>query len=283
MSDSYSDLIGDELYEMPAFYTGAPMPSWLTWSPWPLMVSRRRLEGRTALPRAVCSWALDSGGFSELDMFGGWRLDTRTYVEFVARCDREIGRLDFAGPQDWMCEPRMLTKTGLTVAEHQARTVANYVECAELWPQFSDDSCAIIPAVQGDTPDSYLKCVDLYDRAGVDLYRLDWVGLGSVCRRESTDEILAIVRSLWPLPLHGFGVKTAGLRRYGPLLKSADSMAWSLRGMHLPGCAPDHKHENNCPRHCAAWRRKVLAALGDDGDYYGSDPGPEAARRLLAA
>jgi hypothetical protein len=88
------------------------------------------------------------------------------------------------------------------------------------------------------------------------------VGLGSVCRRQATDEIDTIVRSPGAvLPLHGFGVKTDGLARYGRWLESADSLAWSFDGRHTPGCAAGHKTESNCIRHALAWRARVIEAL----------------------
>ena len=43
-----------------------------------------------------------------------------------------------------MCEPFMLAKTGLTVAEHQARTVANYLELRSLAPELP-----FVPVLQG--------------------------------------------------------------------------------------------------------------------------------------
>lgn len=52
------------------------------------------------------------------------------------------------------------------------------------------------------------------------------VGLGSVCRRQSTAEIGIIAGTLHAmgLKLHGFGVKREGLARYGHCLSSSDSM-----------------------------------------------------------
>ena len=69
-------------------------------------------------------------------------------------------------------------------------------------------------------------------QADIDLRHERIVGLGSVCRRQSTDEIGVITERLagLGLQLHGFGVKTEGVRRYSRYLASADSMAWSFRG-----------------------------------------------------
>jgi hypothetical protein len=65
------------------------------------------------------------------------------------------------------------------------------------------------------------------------------VGLGSVCRRQATGEIGAIVTTFADrgLALHGFGVKVHGITKYGHLLASADSMAWSTRARRAPRMA----------------------------------------------
>ena len=47
----------------------------------------------------------------------------------------QIRTLDFVSPQDWMCEPWMVAKTGLSVEEHQERTVENFVRLRELAPE----------------------------------------------------------------------------------------------------------------------------------------------------
>jgi integrase len=84
-------------------YLGTHIPSWLN-RPLgvPLLVSHRRLAGRRSLPRAVNSWALDSGGFTELDLHGRWQTDEKDYVRSVRRYADEIGNLAWATPQDWM-------------------------------------------------------------------------------------------------------------------------------------------------------------------------------------
>ena len=78
------------------FYLGAHQPGWLARVGVPLFVSHRRLTGYARLPRARASWALDSGGFSELSMFGEWQTDPSEYVYYVDRYDREIGGYDLA-------------------------------------------------------------------------------------------------------------------------------------------------------------------------------------------
>lgn len=226
------------------FWLGTHEASWLSDPDMrPLMVSRRRLQARPVGKEAAVDWVLDSGGFTELDKYHGWTLAPDEYLTMVNRWARDIGRLQWAAPQDWMCEPHMLDKTGLTVAEHQRRTVDNYLELRTL-----DAAAPIIPVLQGWTPDDYLRCVDLYSAAGVDLASLDLVGLGSVCRRQGIGVAEHIVRSLQPIRLHGFGMKKTAIGRFGDLLASADSMAWSFGGRrdgtctHLKSKCANHRH-----------------------------------------
>jgi len=107
------------------FYLGAHHPHWLERAPFPLFVSHRQLAARRRLPRAATRWAVDSGGLTELRLHGRWHTSAAEYAAAVRRYRDEIGSLEWAAPQDWMCEPFMLAKTGLTIAVHQAHTVAN--------------------------------------------------------------------------------------------------------------------------------------------------------------
>jgi len=256
---------------MECFYLGTHQPSWLAHVTVPLFVSHRRLAGRRTLPpRArvgyakvdTAAWALDSGGFSELSLYGEWRTTPAEYVAAVARYDVEIGHLDWAAPQDWMCEPDILARTGLTVAEHQARTVDNYLDLCDRWPGVSDSECPFMPVLTGWRESDYHWHADAYAAAGVDLAQQHLVGLGSVCRRQGTRMVARLVASLSPwLALHAFGVKTTGLAEYGGAVETADSMAWSARGRREPGCAPGHASEANCLPFALAWRDEVLAGV----------------------
>src|SRR5207248_3954856 len=85
------------------FYLGTHQPAWLARDLGvPLLVSHRRLASRRSLPRATGPWALDSGGFTELSLYGKWRTDVHAYVAAVRRYSREIGNLDWAAGHDWM-------------------------------------------------------------------------------------------------------------------------------------------------------------------------------------
>lgn len=236
------------------FWLGTHEPSWLRHAGVPLFVSTRRLERLRTLPRAADPWALDSGGFTELAMHGRWLTTPAGYVARVRRYADEIGRLQWVAPQDWMCEPFMLAKTGLTVAQHQANTIRSFVELRQQL------GTLVVPVLQGWDLDDYRRHADAYSAAGIDLDDEQLVGLGSVCRRQATGQAEAIVWALHPIRLHGFGMKTEGLRRYGAGLASADSMAWSYQARKrppLPGCR--HASCANCIRYALSWRQRVCA------------------------
>lgn len=245
---------------MQNFYLGTHEPGWLRKVDFPLFVSHRRIIRKPMKLRpARCRWALDSGGFTELSMFGGWKTTVPEYVDAVARYDTEIGQLDFASPMDWMCEPPMLAKTGKTIEEHQELTVQNFLELSAAAPDLP-----FIPVLQGWALPDYERCVDLYKSAGVDLYVLPTVGIGTVCRRQHTQEIDDIVSALarTGLRLHGFGVKLTGLKAFAPYLASADSLAWSYNARRNPpmdGCT--HVSCSNCIRWATRWREGVVKVL----------------------
>lgn len=241
------------------FFLGTHKPHWLGFANVPLFVSRRTLDTYKNLPVATAPWSLDSGGFSELSLYGAWSISTKQYIRTVRRYEREIGMLEWAAPMDWMCEPFILAKTGGTIRQHQARTVRSFLELA-------DAGLPVIPVLQGFELDDYIRCWERYERAGIHLRSETCVGLGSICRRQSTDEIATLVERLSEdgLKLHGFGVKTIGLTRFASKLKSADSMAWSFDARHGPrlaGCT-GHQHCQNCIKYALLWRERLLAKLG---------------------
>lgn len=253
------------------FFLGCPEPSWLGLVDVPLFVSHNRLSRRSSrspLPRARGPWALDSGGFTELQRHGRWRIGPEEYIAAVRRYRDEIGHLVWAAPQDWMCEPLIIhggraghqefVGTHLSVAEHQERTVENFIYLRDHAPDLP-----FIPVLQGWTLSDYLACVELYEQAGVDLTEYPLVGLGSVCRRQATGEIGEITGALAGrgLRLHGFGVKSKGLERYSGNLVSADSMAWSMNARMEPkrtGCTHRAKNCASCLNYALAWRSRIV-------------------------
>ena len=263
------------------FYLGTHKPGWLAvqaFASVPLFVSRRSLAMLRRLPRAAGPWALDSGGFTELQLHGRWTLTAAVYAAEVRRFRDEIGGLAWAAPQDWMCEPIVLAGgsvgkltfagTGLSVEEHQRRTVENFLELKSVAPDLP-----FAPVLQGWNLGDYLRCIELYLRVGVDLRSEPLVGVGTVCRRQGTGEATRIMRTLAAegLRLHGFGFKLQGLIASADDLASADSLAWSfharrrapLEGHDRPGPGRPRGHMNcaNCAEYALLWRASLCSAL----------------------
>lgn len=275
---------------MDLFYLGVPEPAWMARTRVPLFVSQRRLAPRKTLPTSIGRWALDSGGFSELSLYGKWLTTPEAYVNDIYRYQEQIGNLDWAAPQDWMCEPQMLARTGLTVYEHQRRTVENYLELRTLAPELP-----IIPVLQGWSEREYLDHIGMYYMVGVDLAALELVGIGSICRRQNTIRIASLLYTLavgptWGtgargleilspkgLQLHGFGVKRAGLLAAADYLKTADSMSWSMQA-RFESAMPGHAHQAcaNCLDYALAWRADLL-------DDVRAGRGPQQSARLQLA
>jgi hypothetical protein len=89
----------------------------------------------------------------------------------------------------------------------------------------------IMPVLQGYEADDYARHVIAY---GARLPARAWVGVGSVCKRNTRpDAIAQVLRAILDvrpdLRLHGFGLKRTALAEGAirDALYSADSMAWS--------------------------------------------------------
>jgi hypothetical protein len=117
--------------------------------------------------------------------------------------------------------------------------------------------------LQGWTLADYDACHARYQCKDIDLSALSVVGPGSVFRRQATAPIAMLAGHFVSLGirLHGFGVSSRGLGNFAADLVSADSMAWSLGGRYLPGCAhgSSAKTEADCHHHAPAWRARLLA------------------------
>lgn len=238
-------------------YLGTHRPQWVSQVTVPLFISRRVLHERKTFPQATTRWVLDSGGYTELASNGHWSISTDQYATEVRRYQQEIGRLEWAAPMDWMCEPSVREKTGLTVKEHQRRTIQNYLAL--------DDKLGptVVPVLQGWTLDEYLDHVDQWDRV-LDITAEPIVAVGSVCRRGQDDEIVKILDRLARegLRLHAFGVRSSALERIADALISADSMAWSYRARRsepLPGHT--HKSCANCKDFALLWHAEQMRRL----------------------
>jgi len=238
------------------FYLGTDRANWL-WNGQltdvPLFVSHRTLRRYKTLKPATTRWALDSGGFTELLMYGQWVTKPSEYISAIRRYQDQIGSLDWASPQDWMCEPDMLKRTGKTINMHQWLTVNNYLELRWQAPDLP-----IIPVLQGWTLEDYLRHVEMYERMQIDLTNQPVVGIGSICRRQATWEAAEIAQALQPLRLHAFGAKRDAIGLYGNLLTSCDSMAWSYGGRMKPDPNCPKRSCAHCLHYALEWRQRAM-------------------------
>ena len=189
-------------------------------------VSVNRLRGRKSA-FVVGDWIMDSGAFTEISTHGHYRHGVAEYAAEIRRWASN-GNLLAAVAQDWMCEPWIVEKTGLSVAEHQRQTIERYDDLLR------EDVAGvyIMPVLQGYAPDDYVLHLSMY---GQRLAHGAWVGVGSICKRNGDPRavaavLVAVKRARPDLRIHGFGLKTTALAHplVRSLLESADSMAWSF-------------------------------------------------------
>jgi hypothetical protein len=189
-----------------------------------ISVNRLRLRKSDFNPH---DWMMDSGAFTEISTHGEYRTSVQEYADQINRW-KVCGNLLAAVSQDYMCESFILAKTGLTVADHQRLTIERYDALLQLTDVY------ILPVLQGYKPEEYVSHIAQYD----DRLKLGmWVGVGSVCKRNSSpaqiEAVLTAIRRVRPdLRLHGFGLKITSLKSdiVSQYLYSCDSMAWSFAG-----------------------------------------------------
>lgn len=237
---------------MVEFYIGLHHPS----DAWPFlrsMVSINTIRDRKSDFR-VNDWIMDSGAFSQIKDHGRFTISVSEYVDKIERW-RSCGNLMAAVSQDWMCEPFILGITGKTVQEHQDLTIQSYIEISR------QSSAYILPVLQGFEPAEYVSHVRSYSNL---LKPGQWVGVGSVCKRngnpDAVEDVLMAIKSERPdLRLHGFGLKMQALERatVRALLHSSDSMAWSTAGRKQDADAND-------PRRALAYAAKIQEIVGHE-------------------
>lgn len=246
---------GPQPVERCEFLLGTHHPHWI-WNGrarGPLFVSARRLTRRISdFPEGLTAFCIDSGGFTELRLYGDWQTSREEYIDLVRRCDLQVGTLEWASIQDWMVEPDALDATGMSLVDHQELTTLSFLELVECAPELR-----WLPVLQGQTLDDYLAHIELYRREGIHLQSVERVGLGSVCRRQATQEVAEIVAELSArgLRLHAFGLKMKGLDHCAPDLASSDSLAWSFGARRrAPGMQNNQDYAEN-------WRDEVLSRI----------------------
>jgi hypothetical protein len=201
-------------------------------------------------------------------MYGKWVTPAKQYIDEVRWWMQSVGKMQWAAVQDWMCEPIMLQKTGLTIQEHQRRTTHSYLHLKAMAPEVP-----WCPVLQGFRLEDYLAHIEEYHRAlPFPLRNFRIVGVGSICRRQGTREAFNILKELHGhgLKLHGFGLKVTGMYNgAAAFLESCDSMAWSRAARYekpMEGCT--HKKCNNCIKYAMKWQEQVLASATEGERSY---------------
>ena len=180
---------------------------------------------------------VDSGGYSFM-MGQGEYGPVGEYVTYLRRWQPDLYAL-----RDYPCEPDVLEKHGATVEEHQRKTTEKHIETLDAVGDLDGQPVTVI---QGWKTRDYLNHIDQLRDQGIPL---DYVAVGSVCRRNAEIEIERVIRSIRDeLPnskIHAFGVKTSVFNRTAvkDLIDSADSLAYEYasRKNHEKG---DWKHQS---------------------------------------
>ncbi len=202
---------------------------------------------------------MDRGAFTRV-LTGRWHMDVRRYALYIddVACN---GQLVAAVAQDYMCEPFILNITGLSVSEHQSRTVERYTDLLQ-WIQ---SGTYIMPVLQGYAPEEYAQHIEMYGKL---LSHGAWVGVGSVCKRNRyPGEVLAVLEAIATvrpdLRLHLFGVKKTALALHSirNLSYSADSLAssYAARRARFDG---DLSMSANDPMQALQYAREIESLIG---------------------
>jgi hypothetical protein len=242
----------DDLFR---FFVGLHQPSDAWQFPF-CCISINRIRGRRK-PIDCAEVLVDSGAFTELNLYGRYRHSVSEYaIELHRLHTAGVVKIAAAVAQDYMCEPFMLAKTGLTIADHQRLTIERYDALVAELDRLFCGKCPfpVMPVLQGYAPDDYVRHLVAYgDRLKPGM----WVGVGSVCKRngapEKIVEVLEAIKAVRPdLRLHGFGVKFTALKHSGvrDLLATADSMAWSFAARY-------EGRDGNSPKEAQAFAAKI--------------------------
>lgn len=181
---------------------------------------------RPALPSHVRVRAADSGGYVASKFWGEYRYSLQEYVQWL-----ETWSPGWAACMDYCCEPELEQVT----QERQRKTTVN---AWEAWNHYKRVSWAWVPTIQGLEPGDYARHAREMKPLIEEMraYYVDnpaWrVGIGTLCRRISTqeiNEITGIVRQVLPgVPLQLWGVKIKALREIDLTdVVSSDSSAWN--------------------------------------------------------
>lgn len=191
----------------------------------PLMTSaltRYGANGFNDLWSYATPHAVDSGGYSALARHGDYPYSVEDYHAWLRQHKDEF---EWAAVMDYACERRFDDQ--FSVQERIDMTVENTIQHFNLDPDYD-----LLPVLQGRLRFQYLETYDRLRDHGIPT---DRVGLGTVCRIESSPKIVQLENEIreatdieW---MHGFGVKITAFKN-GASFESADSAAWNVAPSH---------------------------------------------------
>lgn len=209
---------------------------------------------------------IDSGGYSFMKGKGEYGTTDAEYLDFIEQHDPEQFAL-----RDYPCEPDVLSEHGRNVREHQRMTTERHVS---LLNKLEDRNIQGQPisVIQGWNLEDYLNHIDELRDCGA---LTDYVGIGSVCRRNQEAEIRQIVLSVADaLPndtdIHAFGVKGSVLQYpdVRQALASADSQSYEFRKQWavLHDLGPGNTSWKDSAFHYLKQRQQIRGLLAGDDD-----------------
>ena len=210
------------------FYIGYPESSGIKHFDYAMLSYNRIRNRKSYFSPSKKGWMLDSGAFTEISTHGHYRHSAEKYADDINKFSI-IKNLDCAVSQDYMCEPFILEKTGLTVLQHQELTIQRY----DIIRSIVQDHVHVMPVLQGYLLEDYIQHIDMY---GDRLKNNMLVGVGSVCKRNTDPVVIEeiVKKILYTKPtirLHGFGVKITALKNktIWESFYSTDSAAWAFQ------------------------------------------------------
>jgi hypothetical protein len=175
-----------------------------------------KFRGKPRFPKTMQKLFLDSGGYQAFTRFGSYPFQVEDYARYI----KDVCP-NFAATMDFPCEPQLSLGT---VEERIRKTVSSAKALAKLL-----ENVELVMVLQGYQRQDYLSCIDLYEKEDLNL---DYVAVGSLCRRKSIKEIYKILEAIMKvLPnskIHGFGLSLSAVKDFSifQLIDSFDTQAW---------------------------------------------------------
>jgi len=174
---------------------------------------------------------VDSGAFQLFGKYKDYPFTPQQYINFISKV-----KPNYYASMDYPCEQFVRQKIGVTVKQAVDKTIENLTKLIDTQVEKS----TLVPVIQGWEPSDYVYCIDRLKEQGM---LKEYMGIGTLCRRGKTPEILKIIKVVknelpaW-VKLHGFGVKISILKHpmSYKLLTSCDSASWVSLVAHGEVC-----------------------------------------------